>query len=166
MNTKNKKVMCSDIYGNERIVDSQKLSFRPSVYGVLIENNKILLSKQWDGYDFPGGGIEIYETIEEALKREFLEETGIEIEMIKPIACETSFFHPAHSKKYNNQYWNCPLMYFSVKKIGGNILNYQLSNEELNYADKPEWISLDQIHKIKFYNAVDSAKIIELASVM
>lgn len=163
MNKKNKKIICCDIYDNKKEVDSSQLTFRPSVYGILIEDNKILLSKQWDGYDFPGGGIEIHETIEQALKREFLEETGIEIELIEPIAYDTAFFHPAHSKKYNNQYWNCPLMYFSVKKVGGNLSNYQLSNEELNYADKPEWLCLDQIDAIKFYNSINSVQIIKRA---
>jgi hypothetical protein len=38
----------------------------------LIENNKILLSKQFDGYDFPGGGVNLDETLEETCAREFL----------------------------------------------------------------------------------------------
>ena len=159
----NKKIICHDINGNKKEVDSTQLSFRPSVYGILIENNKILLSKQYDGYDFPGGGIEIHETIEEALKREFFEETGIKVELIKTVACETSFFNPSHSTRNKNKYLNCPLIYFLVKKIGGKISKDYLDKDELDYIDMPEWIDLNKIDEIKFYNSIDSPKIIKIA---
>ena len=53
-------------------------------YGIVIEDNKILLIKKaigpYDGkLDLPGGSIEFCERPEEALKRELLEETGINI---------------------------------------------------------------------------------------
>ncbi len=53
-------------------------------YGILIENNKILLIKKktgpYDGkLDLPGGTIEFNEKPYDTLKREFLEETGIDI---------------------------------------------------------------------------------------
>lgn len=59
----------------------------PNVLGYLEKNDKILLGlrenrpskiyrNQWD---LPGGQIEPGETVEEALKREFLEETGLRI---------------------------------------------------------------------------------------
>jgi 8-oxo-dGTP diphosphatase len=161
--SKHKKIVCRDIQGNTKEVSSDQLTFRPSVYGVLIENNKVLLSKQWGGYDFPGGGIEIRETIEEALKREFFEETGLKIEPIKPIACETSFFYPTHSKKLMGQYWNAPLIYFLVTQVGGKISNNYVDEDELGYMDLPEWIELDRIGEIKFYNSVDNAMIIQKA---
>ena len=54
---------------------------RTGVYGAAIEDGKILLITQQYGpykgkYDFPGGGIEFGESIEEALRREFMEEVG------------------------------------------------------------------------------------------
>ena len=53
-------------------------------YGIVIKDNKILLIKKvtgpYDGkLDLPGGTIEFQERPEDALKREFLEETGINI---------------------------------------------------------------------------------------
>ncbi|MCK5211797.1 NUDIX domain-containing protein [Candidatus Parcubacteria bacterium] len=159
----NKKIICRDSDNNKFEIDSNKLIFRPSVYGFLIEDNKILLSKQWDGYDFPGGGINIHETIEEALKREFFEETGINIKLLQLVHCETSFFHPSHSKRYKGEYWNCPLIYYLVKKVGGEISKDNFDEEEKGYADLPEWIDLDNIKQTKFINSVDSVAIIEKA---
>lgn len=49
------------------------------VYGICIKNNAVLLIKKSRGpykgmYDLPGGRMESGETIEEGLKREFMEE--------------------------------------------------------------------------------------------
>ena len=74
-----KKVTCHDIDGNTYEVDSKDLKFRPSIYGILIRDNKILLLPQWDGYDFPGAGLDVHETLEEGLIREFSEETGLTV---------------------------------------------------------------------------------------
>lgn len=53
-------------------------------YGLLMEDNKILLIKKktgpYDGLlDLPGGSLEFGEPPEIALKREFMEETGLDI---------------------------------------------------------------------------------------
>ncbi len=86
--------------------------------------------------------------------REFHEETGIEIEVLEPIHCETSFFNPSHSAKYNNQYWNCPLIYFLVKIIGGEISNKYFDEEEKSYADLAKWIAVEKINDIKFIDSI------------
>ncbi len=158
-----KKIICRNLNDDKFKIETSELKFRPSVYGILIEDDKILLSKQWDGYDFPGGGIEIDETIEVALKREFIEETGIEIEPIMPIHCETDFFKPDYAEKYKGQYWNCVMMYYIVKKTGGELSKDNFSDVEQGYADMPVWMNLGDIYKNKFFNSVDSVKLIEKA---
>lgn len=55
---------------------------RTGVYGVVEEQGKWLVIRQKRGphagkYDLPGGGIEPGEGIEEALRREFVEEVGM-----------------------------------------------------------------------------------------
>jgi 8-oxo-dGTP diphosphatase len=145
---KTKKVICHDINGKLYKVDAKKLTFRPSIYGILIKNNKVLLSKQWDGYDFPGGGAELYETIEDTLKREFWEETGFKVKPIKLVYAGTSFHYSIIRKKF----WNCQLFYFTVKKISGKLSKANFDQYEKNYANLAEWIDIKKISQFKFYN--------------
>ena len=47
---------------------------------LIINNGNILLGNEDNIYQFPGGHLEDDETFEECLKREVMEETGIEID--------------------------------------------------------------------------------------
>jgi ADP-ribose pyrophosphatase YjhB (NUDIX family) len=136
-----------------------QLIFRPSVYAVIIEDERVLLSKQWDGYDFPGGGIELGETIEEALAREVKEETGLDIRIDKLITCVNSFF----KLQSTGQYIHSILIYYLCKITGGDISIELADESEKQYMSAPEWISLEANKQIKFYNSVDSLMILKEA---
>lgn len=66
---------------------------REGVYGIMTnESGKIAIVETSTGYFLPGGGIEAGETAEECLKREFIEELGIEIKMGKFIGLISYYF--------------------------------------------------------------------------
>lgn len=74
----------------ELIVDSNLLFtniyIRNASRSIMFDDNNLVMlkSKKYGDIKFPGGGIEGNETIEEALNRELLEETGIKAKEIKP----------------------------------------------------------------------------------
>lgn len=143
-------VICHDNHGRKYSVSSDKLVFRPSVYGLLIEDGKVLLSRQWDGYDFPGGGVDIDESLEEGVVREFFEETGLEVKPLYAFHAASSFFKP--TTRRDELYWNCQMVYFLVDNIGGELSKDNCDEWEKDFMEMPEWIAIDKLASCKFYN--------------
>ncbi|MEI7621586.1 MAG: NUDIX domain-containing protein [Candidatus Moraniibacteriota bacterium] len=153
-----KKVICIDRDKNQHEVAVEKLEMRPSIYGVIVKDGALLLSKQWDGYDFPGGGIKLGENFKDALIREVKEETGLEVEIGKIVTCENSFF-----KTLKGRHLHSILLYYTCEVVGGELSIDNIDEHEKEYITMPQWISLEDIEKIKFYNSVDSVEIIKSA---
>jgi len=90
---------------------------RVRVCGLCIENDKILLVNHHslkDGGVFwgpPGGGMDFGLSAEENLKREFLEETGLKIEIEKFLFVHEYLSPPLHAIE----------LIFKVRKIGGKL---------------------------------------------
>jgi 8-oxo-dGTP diphosphatase len=90
---------------------------RCRVGGVCIENNQILLIKHTNlgtnGYLWspPGGGIHFGESAKEALKREFLEETGFAVSVGKFLYVNEFLSPPLHAIE----------LFFEVKIISGTL---------------------------------------------
>jgi 8-oxo-dGTP diphosphatase len=119
--------------------------FRIALYGVLIENNKVLLTttKVPSGTitNFPGGGLELGESPLEAVVREFDEETGLSVAVENLIFCSQKF-------QQNPEYPDEQLMhiYYRVKLTGGNLLDKGNNDDVLNVG----WVSLEDLpnHRI------------------
>jgi 8-oxo-dGTP diphosphatase len=155
-----KQVKCRDIQGNEILVPVGKLLFRPAAYAIIINDGKVLLSKQWDDYDIPGGAITIGQTIKKCLIREVKEETGIDIAVGRIVACENAFFKLPGG---DEQCVHSILMFYLCQKVGGELSTNYLDPYEQKYADMPEWVPLEDVDSLKFFNSADSKAIIKEA---
>lgn len=158
-----KKVLCrkvtSDGYGDAEDVAVNELRFRPSVYGVIVKDGKVLLVPQWDGYDFPGGGIDEGERISEALIREIKEETGMDAVSGELLLVTDDFFlHPKSGKAFHSI-----LMYYTATVTGGELSTDGFSDFEKTMAQKAQWIDIEKAVTLKFYNPVDSPALIRKA---
>lgn len=149
-----------DINNKPYKVKTSAVKFRPSIYGVLIRDNKVLLVPQWDGYDFPGGGIKVGENLDRAFKREFWEETGLLAKRGEVIEITDSFFLSIESKKP----YHAILIYCLVKSFKGKLTDKYFDKYEKTYAKKAKWVDLKQAFKLKFYNGVNSPQLIKKAS--
>ncbi len=129
--TSNKIIKAFDIYGKEHQRELKNFKFRASVYGVLIENDQILVKRNplIHTFELPGGGIELDETLEEGLIREFQEETGIKIRIGKLLSVEDSFF------TFNEQDAHGILVFYEVKKISGTISANHEDSIEAKFVD-------------------------------
>ena len=80
-------------------------SYTVRVYGILIDGNKrVLLSDEFIRGDyftkFPGGGLELGEGTRDCLKREFMEETGLDVTIGEHIYTTDYFQVSAFNRKH------------------------------------------------------------------
>ncbi len=106
--------------------------------GILIENNKILLSHELNTgvYMSPGGGLEENETLEECCIRELLEETGYEVEPVEQ-------FLKINEYSFETLYVS---NYFICKKIGKS--EQHLTEIEVEHGIVPEWVDINKALEI------------------
>ncbi len=149
----NNKIATYDVYNNKYLVDIDELNLSVHVYGIAIKNNKILISPQYDGYDFPGGTAKKGETHIDTLVREVKEETGYLVEPIELLNVYTSYFH--HQKK--NKDYQSYLIYYSVKIIDGEISCDGFDEDEKEYAKKAKWINIDELKKMRHACSINIA---------
>ncbi len=85
LNTKNEKVL----------IDVDRFTFRPSAYGIVVHENKVLLlpTKSTGKYFLPGGGIDPGERAVDTVKREVVEESGLMVEIDKFEFVNERFFY-------------------------------------------------------------------------
>ncbi len=79
------------------------------VYGVLRRGGQVLISAEYVAdvfcWKFPGGGVKAGETAEEALVREFMEETGLAISIGRLLHDPGTLFSPWSKAHYTPRYF-------------------------------------------------------------
>ena len=146
-----KPIICKDVFGNQYTVPVDELNIRVGVYAVIIEDNKILLTRQWDGYSLIGGGVDKGQMIEESIVREVKEETGLTIMPDKIIHQATTFFKRNAEAQANQSIQ----LYFTHSQLHGQINNGNITDSEKTYTNgTPEWVDLGKIDDINFRHSV------------
>lgn len=119
---------------------------RLRVNGVLIQDDRILMIKHdmGDGryfWNVPGGGMKYGSSVEENLRREFMEETGLEVELGQ-FLCNFEFLEPSlHAVE----------LYFEVQPIGGKLvkgIDPELTAEK-QLITEIDFLDIDKLASIK-----------------
>ena len=140
------QISCRTIFQTEHLVEKEKMTFRPSAYGLIIHEGKILLStmRSTGKWTAPGGGVEIGETLHETVKREVMEECGIKVRIGDFAFFEETFFY---YEPYDAA-WHCHLFYFFCTPE-----TFEVS-DALNPAEdesiQPQWVSISSLRAKDF----------------
>jgi 8-oxo-dGTP diphosphatase len=133
--------------------------FNVRVYGIMIDEKKgvLVCDELIKGHEitkFPGGGLEHGEGTIECIKREFIEETGHEIEVIEHFY--TTDFYQKSAYNANHQIIS---IYYLVKpksdfkiKTTENIFDFA---NKTDYAQTFRWINLKNISELDFTLPID-----------
>jgi mutator protein MutT len=152
-------VVTSDIHGNEYQVSLDELKWRPSVYGIVVNDGKILLTKQYGKFEVPGGGVDLGETPEQAVIREIKEETGIEVTGPRLVKHLSSFF--SHEEQGGVQHSQSLLLFFVCEYIGGEFSLDGLMEDEKPVTEMAEWIPLSNLDDVDAGSTFDWKSIVK-----
>lgn len=116
-------------------------------------NNDVLLGYSHNNYQFPGGHVEENETLVQAVNREILEETGIELNItnIEPFACAIGYYKdwPAEGKNRKIE-----IYYYEVKTDEKpNLENTEYTENEKDGNFELRYIPLLDVENVLKTNA-------------
>lgn len=141
-------ITCYDIDGQLYEVPITELSFRPGAYAVILRDGHILAHRAGEKYDLPGGGVEIHETLEEALLREVMEETGYRVRPIDIIHVGSSFY----SLPVINQHVNSISHFFHCELEGGEESDAGQDGWERGQYQGTVWLPLAEAVNLQFHH--------------
>lgn len=79
---------------------------RPTAFGLVVDDGRLACVRVDRGegsyFDLPGGAVDGDETEEQAVVREFLEETGMTVRPLARIAHAAQYFHKSDGEPINN----------------------------------------------------------------
>ena len=131
-------------------VDGVLFSYR--VGGVLIKDNKILLTKGGDDYSLPGGHSQIGETSQETIVREFKEETGLDVGPLSVISTYENFW------KWGDKDCHQLCIYYKLKMVDETQkLVPNPDTSDIKYV----WLELEELKNINLYPIGITAQILD-----
>ena len=117
-------------------MENNNTNWCQSVTGIVIKDGKVLLARHTYGSGkgmliVPGGYVEYGETPQDAVKREFLEETGVVVEPKKIIGI-----------RFNSQDW---YIAFSAEYVSGQATSDYDENDEVVWMDVNEALQREDV---------------------
>lgn len=123
------------------------MAIRCAAKAIIIEHEAVLLNrcKREDGciyYDLPGGGQKLYESMEQTLLREVMEETGYEILVDRFVGLAEEINTNAELREKYPEYTHRILHIFAARLTGEKI---DTPTEKDLHMEESVWVSLDDI---------------------
>lgn len=132
------------------------MDVRIAAYGVIVRDGELLLS-HWNeggrtGWTLPGGGLEDYETAEDAAVREIREETGYDAELVTLLGIDSWYIKPEDRWTPNGRAFHNLRIIYVARIIGG-----VLTHETAGSSDEARWVPLDEVGELPTVSLVPVA---------
>ncbi|MCA0972277.1 NUDIX hydrolase [Halobacillus litoralis] len=122
--------------------EKNEIRFNYRAAGVMVEEGHVLFHRQKDDayWALPGGGVEMGESTEESIVREWQEELGEAIDIDSTLWIAESFF------TYQSRLMHELAFYYSVRREDGRFTKepfHGLEGDHLVY----QWLPVDELHR-------------------
>ena len=126
---------------NQEIINQYGNQLRVRVCGICVQDNKILLinhsgmNESGEFWSPPGGGLQFGETVEECLKREFLEETNTVISIVKFLKINEFIKLPLHAIE----------LFYEVRIVSGEVKKGFDPEMKEQIIKDIKWLNFDEV---------------------
>lgn len=141
--------------------NSKEFQTRVGVYCAIFQGGSLLLTHlrashygQEFGWSLPGGGLKMYETVEECAIREVLEETGLTVRLGPVLRVRTFTVEPA--ERIDPGGHTVPLINVQII-FKAHVTGGKLRSERTGSTDLVAWIPIARIPDMQRVSLVDSA---------
>jgi ADP-ribose pyrophosphatase YjhB (NUDIX family) len=147
-------ILCYDGHGNEVTVSSDAVIFRPAAYGILIENEQVLLTshRQTGLWHPPGSILETHETPTQSLKHHFRRVAGL-----APLVGPLLFVEDQYRLDEQECAWQLSVLYYALDRP----LYSTMSVSEMDLFEA-NWIPLAELRRsnVQFgYDAIQAGRL-------
>lgn len=141
------------------------MSIRNTSKALIVKENRVLLNRCRLGktgeiyYDLPGGGQQLFETMEEAVIREVREETGYTVNVIR-FAAVAEEINQSEAVRTQAPDYAHRMAHIFVAEITGNV---QIQPAEKDFQQEASvWVSLDEADQLPVFPIQLRGRISEL----
>lgn len=132
------------------------MDVRVGAYAVIVQDGDLLLT-HWNengrtGWTLPGGGLEDFETTEQAAVREVREETGYEAELRTLLGVDSLFLEPADRIVPGAGPLHALRVVYLARIVGGS-----LTHEVNGTSDEARWVPLNAVSDLPTLSLVPTA---------
>ncbi len=144
-----------DAAGHAQAVSSEKLTFRPAVYAILIEHDQVMLlrDRATQLLSPPGRIVAEHEAPTQAIRHYCRDVAGI-----TPILGPLLFMENQYRSE-NGRFWQLSVLYYALERPATASINFA---ENPDSPLQPEWLPLDDLARTQFqfgYEAVQAGKL-------
>jgi ADP-ribose pyrophosphatase YjhB (NUDIX family) len=151
----NTTILCYDENGRSAAIAEEALTFSPAAYGILIENNQVLLQRHpvTDLWRLPGGVLASQETPGQAVRRHFRTVTGM-----APLLGPLLHVEEQYLLEGEEQGLHLSILYYVLERpaaLVAGLINF-------DHPQRPEWIALDALDRSQLqfgYEAIQAARL-------
>lgn len=130
---------------------------RLAAYAVVRDDAGRVLLALWNEteggrWTMPGGGVELDETVEEAVVREVREETGYDVRVDRLLGVDSAVFPPAQRMIGTDRVLKAVRVVFAATVVGG-----ELAHEVDGTTDEARWFDPAEVADLRRVSLVDVA---------